>query len=227
MKEFTLKINRPPVGYKVAESRSMRGDRSGRRGGQDGKGPFSAEMQKIKTLNDRIKILEMELQKAREDSFRAGYEEGRQSIMGEAQKRIEAMNIEMQAMEIKYLEAIEKIEGPLLAISKRMAEEIISIALKLPEAAEQSLYERLRKMLYEIIDQNKVIVEINPELLKNFDSEQIKDTMGMPPKMELNFIGREDLQKGEVIINSEDYYIDGRFKSQIEDIHDQLANEED
>ena len=127
MREFSIKLNARPTSLKIAEL-SQR-DKSGfKERFEEPYENLTPEQQKerdIKKLKDRLKILEMELQKAREESFRAGYDEGQQSMIQEAQRRTESMRIEIQSMELKYLEAIEQIEEPLLQIAKKMTEKIL------------------------------------------------------------------------------------------------------
>ena len=77
--------------------------------GQDNDNPNSRSGNASKSLKDRIKILESELQRAREDSFSAGYEEGKSSALKEAQRRIEVVGIEMRALELKYLDLLQQI----------------------------------------------------------------------------------------------------------------------
>ena len=228
MKEFTIRLGQRPVNLKVTEVSSGRhasGDLGrGKRGHPGANNPAE---QQIKRLNDRIKILELELQKAREESFRVGYEEGQKSVMQESNRRIEAMRIEMQAMELKYLEAIEKVEGPLLEVAKRMAAEVLAMDVHLKEDADRVLYQRLRKMLYEVIDQNKVMVRVNPEHLKSIDSEQVAGQMKLPNKMQLNFMADNQLNKGELVVESEDYIIDGTFDNQLNHLKNNLTDEEE
>jgi len=117
MKEFYIKINQHPSGLRISEVRKGQQARSS--GGQQGRHAGTPEAQRLKALNDRIKILEMELQKAREESFRVGYEEGQKSVMSEAQKRVDMMKIEMQSMELKYLEAMKRWKAPCWRFPKR------------------------------------------------------------------------------------------------------------
>ena len=69
--------------------------------------------------------MEKELQRAREDSFQAGYDEGKQRTLLEAKNRIEAVHLEMKQQEINFRESIEQMEKPLLELAKKMAVEVI------------------------------------------------------------------------------------------------------
>ena len=178
----------------------------------------------IKQLKDRIYILEKELQTAREESFQAGYEEGRASASKEAEKQIEIAKIEMHALELKYLEAIEKMEGPLLEIARKMAVQIVQSEVELKDRQEQLILKRLRKMLYDVVDQHKVIVQINPGHISQVNNDEFRQKLQTPETMELNFVANSDLQPGEVRLNSEDFFIDGTFDAGSKALKEQLLN---
>ncbi len=227
MKEFHIKLNRKLTGIKESSVGISPVDMDEKYVSKTENASMSAsEAVHMRQLYGRIKILEMELQKAREESFRAGFEEGQNSTVQDANKRIEAMRIEMQAMELKYLETIEQIEEPLLDLAKRMASEVLATDLKIRDDQDEILSQRLRKMLYEVVDQNKIIVEVHPEQLQNLTEEDLNAKLNAPRNMELNFIAGKDLQKGEARLKTEDYFVDGTFENQLEHLHDQLKHKQ-
>ena len=188
--------------------------------------PVTIATNKVKSLEDRIKILEMELQKARDESFKAGYEEGRNAAYQDAEKQLELIRIDMKALELKYLEAIEDLEGPLLDISKEMAVKIIGREVEAEQNKDALLLERLRTMMYEVFEQNKVLIEIDAMHLDNITAETLKKEHNLPEKMEINIRGNENLKPGEAFINSEDYFIDGRYKTEAENLRRELDRED-
>lgn len=232
MQQFTLRLNNRLVGIKETKVKPAGSAQFSHQQNQQAnkrdkaKTAASADAHQIKLLNDRIKILELELQKAREHSFRAGYEEGRENALQEANRRIELARIEMNEMEIKYLEAIEQIEEPLLEMALRMAREVLARELKQIDDKDQLLKERLRPMLYKLVDQKKVQVAVHPEHLNALDSLDVKSEYKLPGKMELSFTGNPRLQQGEAFIQSEDFYVDGTFDNQLSELHEQLKNRE-
>ena len=227
MKEFRIMLNTRPAHLKIVEL-SQR-DKSGfKERFEEPYENLTPEQQKhrdIKNLKDRIKILEMELQKAREESFRAGYDEGQQSMIQEAQRRTEAMRIEIQSMELKYLEAIEQIEEPLLQISKKMTEKILGMQLSITEDMDKILFENLRKMLYEVVDQNKVLIQVNPEQLQKLEKKDLVQELNLSKNIELSYAAGNDLRRGEARLQSEDYFIDGSYDNQIQQLSDNMKDE--
>lgn len=228
MREIRLSLNNRPSGIKIAgvSHREKAGFQRHFEEPPENLTPEQAQARELKKLLDRIKILELELQKAREESFRAGYDEGQQSMIQESKRRTEAMRIEIQSMELKYLEAIEKIEVPLLALAKKMAEKVLGMELSLNEEKEKILFENLRKMLYEVIDQNKVIIEVNPEHLAALEKRNLKQDLNLPKKMEMSYIAGQELLPGEARIQTEDFTIDGTYENQFQHLHEQLKNEQ-
>jgi len=227
MTEAVFKLEKKVKGLKGRHFSSPE-TQTGDSAGYEGKYLSTDEKEReIKELKDRLYILEKELQNAREESFQAGYEEGKASALKEAEKQIEIAKIEMHALELKYLEAIEKMEGPLLEIARKMAGQIIQMELETEEKQEQVLIKRLRKMLYDVVDQHKVIVQVHPAHLPKVTDENMKQQIQIPENMELNFIADADLKPGELRISSEDYLIDGRFESGGNSITEQLLNRKD
>ncbi|NOX88637.1 MAG: hypothetical protein GXO77_06400 [Calditrichaeota bacterium] len=182
------------------------------------------EAQKIKLYKDRIKVLELELQRAREESFKAGYEEGKENTLREANKRIEIARKEIARMEKEYRESLERIENPLLELAKEIAREILNTELSLREDYDAILLERLRRMLQEVLTEKKVTVEVHPAHLPFLTSSDIKEALNLPREMELTVLQGKRLKKGEAFVTTEQFYIDGRFKSQIEELGNQLLH---
>jgi flagellar biosynthesis/type III secretory pathway protein FliH len=226
MTEVTLRLNRPISGIKELNHARKNSDR-----GQQSKTSAQAnpdidrslvDAHTIKILKDRLNIVEKELQHAREESFLAGYEEGKQSVMQEAQKYIEQSKTELQNLEKDYREAIAGLELPLLKIARKMAREALAEELQLREDHEEILINRLRRMLQEVVDQNKAIIQINPEQLARLDVDALTTKLKMPHKMEMRVVGGKGIGIAEAIIQTEDYYLDGAMDSQLARMEEQL-----
>ncbi len=181
------------------------------------------EAQKVKILKDRIKILELELQRAREESFKAGYEEGKENTLNEANKRIEQARREMERMEKAYRESLERIEQPLLELAKTMAEQILETELSIRSDHDEILLKRLRTMLREVLQEKKVAVEVHPSHLPYLKSADIREALDVPREMELTVLEGRHLHKGEAFVSSEEFYLDGRFKAQLEELGNKLS----
>jgi flagellar assembly protein FliH len=185
------------------------------------------DARKIKHLEDRIKILEIELQKAREESFQGGYDEGKQRTLQDAQNRIEAVRLEMKQQELQFRETMEQMEKPLLELAKIMAKEVILQEIQSNADTDFILLERLRKMLNELVDQNNIIIEVNQQHLNMLKSTDIKKKLGIDEQSDVRIISSKSLGPAEVNIETENYFIDGTFENHINKIHAEFAKGKD
>ncbi len=181
------------------------------------------DARKIKRLEDQVKNLENELQKSREDSFQAGYDEGKQRTLQEAQNQIEAVRHEMKQLETSFTETIEQMERPLLDLAKKMAQEVIQQEINLNSEIDTILIGRLKKFLNEIIEQNNIIVEVNPQQVGILKSDNVVEKLGLTEKKDVKVIGNENLKPGEAHIETEDYFIDGSFENHADKIRNELT----
>ncbi len=230
MQHFTLRINRKLAGIKEVRqggdqsseySEARLEDLQKRMGHQI---PKKITPRYIKQLNDRIKILEMELQKAREESFRAGCQEGRDSMKQEAGQQIENAMNELRTVEKKFIKAIEAVEEPLLNIALKMAREVIGHELEHTENYRDIIYARLGKMLQKLVDQHKVIISVHPDHVADLNEKNLNADFGLPKNMEINTAADPQMKKSEAFVKTEDFYIDGRHDVQLEELHEQLKN---
>lgn len=180
-----------------------------------------------KLLSDKVKMLEEELQRTREESFQAGYQEGKEQGLQEAKKQINEFKSLIKSFEREYANSIVKMELPLLHLAKKMAEKVIGIDLDSSAELDSILMERLKRLLYEVIDQVKVIVIVNPVHLEWLESPGIETEFNVPKTMEISFIGDENLSPGECVINTEEYHIEETYKSKLERLEQNLASKED
>ncbi len=189
-------------------------------------GQIIDDARKIKRLEDRIHLLEIELQKAREESFKAGYDEGKQRTLQEALNRIEAVKLEMQQQEEHFRETLENLERPLLKLAKEMAMEVIHIHLEEKNAADEALKERLHLLLRQVVDQNNVWIEVNPDQLNVISGETLKENLNMRDSAQVNMTANPELKAGEAYIQTEDYVVDGRFENHLDKIDAELTRED-
>jgi len=225
MNQFNFKIQKPIKGikeenhYKNAISSLEEFPENGEEYGME-------DGYLVKSLNDKIKILEKELQKAREESFQAGYQEGKESAAQEADRKIESVKSQMTELENQYKETIEKMDLPLLGLAKKMAKEVLKIELKIRDDHDEVLLNRLREMLYEVVDQNRIMIKVNPNHLEKLKKNDLSQELGLPDQMEISYIADKTLNEGEAVITSEDYHVDGTYENQLDEMEEQLRDED-
>ncbi len=224
MLQFKVKVSKPIKKIEPQIIDTRREKQEGKEGADKNAKASLIEAQKIKILKDRIKILELELQRAREESFKAGYEEGKQNTLREANERIAQARQEIERIQKEYRESVERIEKPLLELAKKMAQKVLEIQLTLTEEHDQILLNQLRKMMHEVQNEKHVTVEVNPAHLPDLRSTDIKEAFHLPKEMELTVLQGKHLKKGEAFVTSDQFYLDGRFQSQIEELGNQLIH---
>lgn len=201
----------------------------GRRPVPDGagdRGSLGRVLGREKLLKDRIRVLETELQRTREESFQAGYEEGRRRGNQDAQKELASLQSVIRDFDRQFTEAFEKIEGPLLELAARMAERIIGIAIERDDEARSILQEALRRMFYELVDQNRMIVEVHPGHLEWLETPDGQESLSIPRGMDVTFIGNPGLKSGECRVKTDDFIVDGTIAAQLDHLLEQLNNED-
>jgi len=190
---------------------------------QSGKPRTDKEL--VKVLKDRLNVLELELQKAREDSFQAGFEEGKERGHSDAAQELEEMKKQVNVLADEYKESILKLEIPILKLARGIAEKIIMSELKNGLEAEKIAIENIRKGLEEVIDEGQAVIRMAPEHLKSFAGKDIKKELNIQGKLDVNMIGDKSLKKGETVVESENYVIDGTYSAQLDHMQDQMIKE--
>jgi len=233
MSESVIKLNRRPRGIKehnTYNANVIKGEFSA-----DGLNPkprktrdeVIEETRQIKHLEDRIRILETELQHAREESFQAGYDEGCQRTMKEAQNRVEAVQHEMKLLELRFLEALENMEEPLLELAKKLAREVLTMELQTRDDQEQVLRNRLHSLLQDVVEQHSFIVEVHPDHLDKLGKGEIRQMLNLEQDSEVRIRGKAGLEPGELRVTTEDYYVDGTYDNHIDKMADAVEKEKE
>ncbi|MFQ5772309.1 MAG: hypothetical protein ACE5HX_17370 [bacterium] len=90
----------------------------------------------ITVLKNHIKVLESTLQKTREESFKVGFEEGKDVTQSKLQRQIEDISEEFGAMarslQYQYDKALEKMESKLKSENLLQKSETEAVQLRLP-----------------------------------------------------------------------------------------------
>jgi len=175
---------------------------------------------------DRLRFLEEELQRSREESFKAGYEEGKQQSMRESRVQTEKFSKQIASLHEQYVEALKRMDIPILNFSKKMAEKIIDFEIEQTEDIAKILLKKIGKLLHELINQNEVIIEVNPELVQVLENQENLKNLSMSQNMKLTVIGDDSLKPGECLVKTKDYFIDETYLTQLDELADQILNED-
>jgi flagellar assembly protein FliH len=188
-------------------------------------GNQATDKERIKFLNDRVNVLEQELQKAREDSFQAGFDEGKERGYSDASEDLEALKQQLNSLDDEYKKSIVKLEIPLLQLARKIAEKIIMREIDNGLDTDKIIIENVRKGLEEVIDESKIVIRLDQDQMQAFSEKNIKKAMNIQGKMDVNLVGDKNLIKGETIIESENFIIDGTYSAQLDNIQEQMIKE--
>ena len=188
---------------------------------------FIDEKNKIITLlQSQIDVLENELQKAREESYLAGYKEGRNAGQDEVKMQHADIGEEFAAltrsMRDQYDRSLENMNGPLLELSVKTAEKIIGKELQFTQSNDQVLIGQIKKMLNKVVNQNSISIRVNPNFLDCVNKDQILDELNISPKTGVSCISDDKLIAGECILETEDFILDGLLSRQLSNVKDKI-----
>jgi flagellar assembly protein FliH len=226
MQEHRFKISRKVTGIRSAEQSRLMEDETVIRANDAPETTVSLPASEHKALQDRIRVLEMELQKAREESFQAGYQEGKSQGLAEAGEQITGLQQRFAEQEQAFELSLAQLDKPLLELAVNIAELIIGQVVREHEDIAKVLSEKLSRMLSEVIDQNKIIVALSAEDLRRVDPIELKENLEQPSSADIKIVADKNLQSGECMVRTEEFMIDGTHRNQLNHVAEQLSSED-
>jgi len=180
----------------------------------------------ISLLKSQIDVLENELQKAREESYLAGFKEGQSAGGDKVKKQFEDIAEEFAAvtrsMRDQYDRSLENMNEPLLELAMKIAEKIIGKELQFTQSGDQVLIDQIKKMLNKVVNQNSITIRVNPNFLEWVKKDQIHDELNNSHRAGVNFISDDNLVPGDCILETEDYILDGLLSRQMSNVRDKI-----
>lgn len=179
----------------------------------------------ILSFKKQIKMLETALQKAREEAFQMGFEEGKESGHRETEAQYAAklknfMNL-TESLSKGFEKALNELDRPLLDLAFKIAEKILGNTLSIDEQSRQFLISRMKGILDTLAEHNKVIIYLNPD---QYDWIANGGYQGNEPSFSNRVTFKYDvkLKPGECVVESENFVIDGTITKQLEELQEQL-----
>jgi|GEM_PF-6219022 len=158
---------------------------------------------------------------AYDEGFRAGEIAARNS-MNEELEQLRKIVSEVQT----YLPvAVKELEDPLMEITQKMCAIVLGVSSFDSELFREAMLEKLREMLARLIEQKRIVIEMNPDSLLLIEKNDLFSNFNTDAVPELILLPDKRLKPGECIIKSEDFLIDGTFSGQTEHIISQLVDE--
>ena len=181
------------------------------------------------TPDDQVEILEKALEQTREDSFQAGYSEGRESALNDMNSRLEELSLDFnhlaEGLKEHYNKLMKGQEKTLLSLSLRIAEKILQVELSHRAEITDYLSKKIKKILLEMMDQKQIIIYLNQEWLSELDPDQFIKQINLPLYDKIQFKKDKKLNLGECRVESEDFYMDGSISHQLKLMEEHLNKE--
>jgi flagellar assembly protein FliH len=187
---------------------------------------LDSDEQIITKLKNRIFTLEVTVEKVREESFHAGFQEGKKTTEAELRQQMETMPAEFtrltQSLQEQYGDAIRKMEIPILRMAFKIAQKIIGDQIEADKKQNEFLKNQIRRFLEIITDNGKVTIFVHPQQLSWIGHQQLKD--GTSFTGNIIFKPNSNLKPGECLLETDEYIVDGTILGQLERIEKQLFN---
>lgn len=179
----------------------------------------------IQMLQNRIQALETSLQKARQEAFQSGFEEGQKAVESKYQEALEKLPAEfgrsISSLQQQFEESIRKAEQPLMELSLLIVDKILKYHLELSSNQKELLFRQLSHFLENLQEQQDITIHLAPSQYAFIRHENfIKNYQG-----KIHFVEDAQLKPGECLLETAEFIIDGTIKGQLEQIARQVIKE--
>jgi len=168
-------------------------------------------------LNSKIELLEIEIQKAREEAYNEGFNACKRSMDKENSEKLNSeigFFIEFKNnLENEIKETVSKISLPIVELSKELAQKIIEQELDSSQKWIESIQVKLENYCQAESENTMLNIKVNSECIDILQREEFNIEKGI-----ITFLIDNNLKPGECIIESDSHIIDATFKTQVENI---------
>ena len=176
-------------------------------------------------LKERILFLEKSLSEAKDKFYQLGYNEGKNDGMKEldiiSDKQSSIINETLSKLNLEYEKAIDKLAEPMVNLSIKIAEKIISDDLSNKEDISSYLEKKVLTVVDKLKNSLKLKIYMQPSDIRQL-STAIMDNLSKNDNRSISFEINENLKIGECIVETEDFVLDSTLKNQLDEIEKQL-----
>ena len=176
-------------------------------------------------LKERILFLEKSLSEAKDKFYQLGYNEGKNDGMKEldiiSDKQSTIINETLSKLNVEYEKAIDKLAEPMVNLSIKIAEKIISDDLSNKEDISSYLEKKVLTVVDKLKNSLKLKIYMQPSDIRQL-STAIMDNLSKNDNRSISFEINENLKIGECIVETEDFVLDSTLKNQLDEIEKQL-----
>ena len=217
MQDTVIKLSKPVHGFwnprRTAAEEALPGD------------ILEIKDREIAQLNRKIKNLEGEIQKTREQSYTLGFEDG---LNAEREKHREALEAHEQQLKDLFVnlesevgQTLKLLEEPLLLMSFNIAEKILGGPLP-GDYREKALTAVLKSFLQEVLNAGSIVVRVARENFELFQGADIGEQLDYPTPERLRFVIDENLQPGECLVETPEHLIEGNYSALLANLEQEL-----
>lgn len=179
------------------------------------------KLTEIEILNSKIEMLESELQKAREDSYNEGYNACKRSISEsnkeELSNQINLFSKFKSNLEDEIKITLSRIHDPIIKLSQELTQKIIERELDCSKEWLNMIENKIERYCEDFAKEISIDIKVNGNSIpKNQSFERKSDN-----KI-IKFIIDDNLKPGECIIETDNNIIDATFKTQIQNLINDL-----
>lgn len=179
----------------------------------------------LETLHSRIALLEEELQKAREESFNLGFQDGLRAEQEQQKQKLEAYAQQFSdlaiRLEAEFGQVLSDMEEPLLRMSFEIAEKVLRLTIP-DKLKSKGLLATLQEFFKEVLHAQSVVIRVSPENFEWVQSPKVTESLEQSFPGSLKFVSDPLLAAGECIVETAEHVIDGTFKHQLENLERNL-----
>jgi len=173
-------------------------------------------------LNSKIELLEVEIQKAREEAYEEGFHACKRSM---AEQNLEKLNEEINLfsefksnLENEIKDTVSKISNPIIELSKGLTQKIIEQELDSSQKWVESIQAKLENYCQETSENTVLNVKVNSKCIDTVQNDDLNIEKGI-----ITFVIDDTLKPGECIIESDNHIIDATFQTQIQNIINNIS----
>lgn len=182
-------------------------------------------LSEVDILKSKIELLELELQKTREESYDEGFNACKRSL---EEQNLNDIKIEKELifqlktnLENEIKDTVSNIYHPILEISKNIASKILDKELDSSKKWINTIQSKIEKFCKELSEQMNMTIKVHSDSVQYFQNSEF-EIEKIDSKL-LSFIGDDSLEHGECIIESDKNIIDATFQTQITHIINNIS----
>jgi len=171
----------------------------------------------VEILTSKIEMLEVEIQKAREEAYEEGFNACKRSMDEENSEKLTTQiglfSEFKYNLENEIKDTVSKISHPIVELSKELTQKIIEQELDSSHKWIESIQAKIESYCQETSENTVLNVKVNSKCIDILQNDDLNIEKGI-----ITFVIDDTLKPGECMIESDNHIIDATFQTQIQNI---------